>query len=406
MIEPPVDLSATVMEAASDVMTVEGVFMGEAPPFRQGSPLTGTRVRSGSNGVGVKMRQAVAAPTPPPDPLIERAAVRLRGRLLVPSDQAYQRLAQRMRPLDLTPVLRKTENDGEAVLLALPGAIQQSRPNIALAATLFVLTALSCLFVGAQMTDAAAASGQLNLNLLDGAPYAVSLLAILLAHEFGHYVTARRLGAPVSLPYFIPLPIGLGTLGAVINMPAPPRDRRQLLSIGAAGPLAGLLVAIPVLWYGLHISQVQPLPAHGYQLEGNSILYALVKFLEFGRWLPSGGYDVFISPVAMAGWVGLLVTSLNLIPAGQLDGGHIFYALFGARWSQRVVWVILAVLAGLCFFYTGWLLWLGLIFLVSRLPHTTLDDITGLTSGQRVLAAGMLLVFILVFIPVPWTLVP
>jgi membrane-associated protease RseP (regulator of RpoE activity) len=175
------------------------------------------------------------------------------------------------------------------------------------------------------------------------------------------------------------VPGGLGTLGAFINMKAPPRNRRHLLAISVTGPLAGLAVAVPILWLGLRLSYVEPPPPLPYMLEGNSVLYAALKYLVFGRFLPSGGVDVLIGQVAMAGWVGLLVTGLNLIPAGQLDGGHIVYALLGPRRARFVTWGVLAVLAGLSILWQGWLLWLGLVFLFSRFQDMPLDDLTGLT---------------------------
>jgi membrane-associated protease RseP (regulator of RpoE activity) len=276
-----------------------------------------------------------------------------------------------------------------------------------LALALFGLTVLSCLFVGAQMWEWVGASGQINTNLLDGVPFAATILAILVAHEFGHYLTARRLGSSTSLPYFIPMPFGpFGTLGAFISMAVPPRNRRHLLAIGAAGPLAGLVLAVPLLWLGLSLSHVQPLPPGGYQMEGNSLLYAVLKFLMFGKILPSGGEDVFIHPVAFAAWAGLLVTGLNLIPAGQLDGGHIVYALFGRKGARIVTWGVLAALVGLSFLWSGWVLWLGLVFLFSRLQDMPLDDLTELTRGQRAFAVGMIAIFFFVFTPIPLTLVP
>ncbi len=286
-----------------------------------------------SAAAGVLAIEDVIQPRPP------QRGVRVRGRLLMPSQQAYGLLAERLRPEGLTPVLRRDGGDAldpnRAVLMAVPGTWAQAPQRVRLALLLFGLTVLSCLYVGAQMPEEVMRRGVENWNLLDGLPFAAGLLGILAAHELGHYLMGRRLGAPVSLPYFIPMPFGpFGTLGAVISMVAPPRDRRQLVAVAAAGPLAGLLVAIPVLLLGLSMSHVQPVPPTGYMMEGNSFLYAGLKFLMFGQWLPSNGMDVFIHPVAFAGWAGLLVTGLNLIPAGQLDGGHLAFALLGERTSR------------------------------------------------------------------------
>ena len=343
----------------------------------------------------------VTAGVPPAD------SVRLRGRLLVAPDQAHERLLPRFRLLGRTPLLRRSDDGIRQEVLALPMTFTPTKARPVLALALFGLTVLSCLFVGAQMWEWVGASGQINLNLLDGVPFAATILAILVAHEFGHYLTARRLGSSTSLPYFIPLPFGpFGTLGAFISMSVPPRNRRHLLAIGAAGPLAGLVLAVPLLWLGLSLSHVQPLPPGGYQMEGNSLLYAALKFLMFGKLLPSGGEDVFIHPVAFAAWAGLLVTGLNLIPAGQLDGGHIVYALMGRKGARIVTWGVLAALVGLSFLWSGWVLWLGLVFLFSRLQDMPLDDLTELTRGQRAFAVGMIAIFFLVFTPIPLTLVP
>jgi membrane-associated protease RseP (regulator of RpoE activity) len=335
-------------------------------------------------------------------------SVRLRGRLLVPPDQAYDTLAERMKPLGCTPMLRRSEDGTRDEVLALSMTFSPAKPRPLLALALFGLTVISCLFTGAQMWDWVAASGQINLNLLDGAPFAAGLLAILLVHEFGHYLTSRRLGSSTSLPYFIPIPFGpFGTLGAFIRMAVPPRNRRHLLAIGAAGPLAGLILAVPILLLGLSLSQVQPLPAGGYQMEGNSLLYAALKYLMFGKFLPSGSEDVFIHPIAFAGWAGLFVTGLNLIPVGQTDGGHIMYALLGAKGARIMGWVLMAVVAGLMLFvWPNWWLWLVLMALFSRLQDMPFDDLTELTFRQRVFAVGMMVVFLLVFSPAPLTEVP
>jgi membrane-associated protease RseP (regulator of RpoE activity) len=332
-------------------------------------------------------------------------SIRIRGRLLMLPDAAYHLVAERMRPLGRTPVLRRAQEGDDQEILALPMTFGQTKSRVWPALVLFVLTVLSCLFAGAQMTEGAAA---INWHLLDGLPFAASLMVILTAHEFGHYLTARHLGSPTSLPYFIPMPVGpFGTLGAFITMGAPPRNRRHLLAIGAAGPLAGLALAVPLLWLGLSLSHVEPIPtAGGYTTMGNSLLLTGMTLLRFGRLLPAGGEDVFLHQVAFAGWAGLLVTALNLIPAGQLDGGHIMYALLGRKGARVVTWIVIAALAGLSFKWTGWLLWLALVLVFGRQQDMPLDDLTELTMGQRVFAAAMFLVFILVFVPVPMVNVP
>ena len=167
------------------------------------------------------------------------------------------------------------------------------------------------------------------------------------------------------------------------------------------------MLAVPLLWLGLSLSHVEPIPAGGgYTSMGSSLLLTGMTLLRFGRLLPSGGEDVFLHQVAFAGWAGLLVTALNLIPAGQLDGGHIMYALLGRKGARIVTWIVIAALAGLSFKWTGWLLWLALVLVFGRQQDMPLDDLTELTMGQRVFAAAMFLVFVLVFVPVPMVSVP
>ena len=186
-----------------------------------------------------------------------------------------------------------------------------------------------------------------------------------------------------------------------MRLQAPPRNRRALLALGAAGPLAGLVVAIPVLVIGLMMSRVQPLPiGEGFFQEGNSLLYLGIKYLLFGRILPSGGEDVFLHPVALAGWAGLFVTALNLIPAGQLDGGHVLYALIGEQ-AKKVTWGIIVVLLGLSFLWPGWILWVGLTYIFGRVHAIPFDDITSPTQGEKLVAILLLVVGAVVFVPIP-----
>jgi membrane-associated protease RseP (regulator of RpoE activity) len=200
----------------------------------------------------------------------------------------------------------------------------------ALPGLLFGLTFLSTLFVGASYVGVPF-EAMAGPRLLEGWTFAVPLMGILLAHELGHYVAGRLHGVDISPPFFIPMPLSLlGTMGAVIAMRSPLSDRRALLDVGAAGPLAGLVVALPVLAWGLVTSDVQPLPEEGtYIIEGRGLLYLAMLYAIHGP-LPDG-HDVFLSAPALAGWAGLLVTMINLIPVGQLDGGHVAYALFGER---------------------------------------------------------------------------
>jgi membrane-associated protease RseP (regulator of RpoE activity) len=264
-----------------------------------------------------------------------------------------------------------------------------------------------------------------------GGPYfAATLMGILLCHELGHYVIGRRRGVDVSLPYFIPVPpqVTLGTLGAVIRMRKPISDRNALFDVGAAGPIAGLVVAIPLLVVGLSLSDLVPIKPDG-AIEGNSILYALLKYAVFGRWLPSGGIDVQLHPMAFAGWVGLLITMINLMPIGQLDGGHVARAALGQsheKWSKRLHIALpgLGLVAGGVMFVvarrTGrgvvdsliyakdgvvpWLVWTVMLGWMRRQAgeyHPPVGE-TPLDPLRRRYAIAMLVIFFLIATPVPF----
>ncbi|MFC2031627.1 site-2 protease family protein, partial [Chloroflexota bacterium] len=274
--------------------------------------------------------------------------IRLRGRLQVPSDQAFPKIAARLREIDYTAVLRNDPELDLDVLLAIPGVQPlESGSRLWINGLLFLLTVLSTLFVGATWSDLVPPDADLVwilTHLWVGWPFALSLMVILTGHELGHYFAGRHYKVPVSLPYFIPMPVPpLGTMGAFIVMKGRTIDRRQMLTVGAAGPLVGFVLAVPILLIGLNLSSVQamtpPDPGTTIFLEGNSLLYLLLKFAVFGQILPGSGsvstalpalaeawtalvgtfpidrgYDVFISPVALAGWAGLLVTAFNLLP--------------------------------------------------------------------------------------------
>jgi len=336
--------------------------------------------------------------------------IQLQGQLLTYSEEAYDYIAAHFKDYGYTALLRQAPSSsagqsskGRVVVVALPGLVA-ARPSRELAPiVLFVLTVLSVLYAGALMQ---APDYEWALaHPLAGVPFALGLLSILIAHELGHYLVSRRLGVAASLPYFIPMPFNLfGTMGAIIRTREPMRNRRQVLAIGAAGPLTGLLVAIPILVVGLMRSTVQPISAQpGAFLEGNSILYAMLKFLVFGRFLPGGGVDVFLHPVAFGAWSALFVTGLNLFPAGQLDGGHVAYALFGrnAVWVSRLAVVVTLALV---LVWSGWWLFAVLLFIFGQRHADPLDEITPLTGREKMLAIGMLVIFVLLFMPVPMTI--
>jgi membrane-associated protease RseP (regulator of RpoE activity) len=323
--------------------------------------------------------------------------IRLEGQLLTEPEQAYQHMEASFRPLGYTPVLRETQSSVQITAVPLI-SVQPSRDSAAI--LLFALTVISMLFAGAwpQAPDLA----WMLKHPLAGLPFAAPLLGILLAHELGHYFMARHLGLATSLPYFIPMPLSpFGTMGAVIRMRAPMRNRRHLLAVGAAGPLAGLLVALPALIFGLTRSSVQPIPTQaGVIIEGNSLLYVALKLLVLGQILPRHGYDVFLHPTAFAAWAGLLLTGLNLTPAGQLDVGHIAYALLGKK-TRLLSRLAIVVCVALGFIYWGWFIFAVLLLLLGQRSAEPLDDATTLTTQQKMFAAFMLVLFVLLFTPVP-----
>ncbi|HEY6001558.1 MAG TPA: site-2 protease family protein, partial [Anaeromyxobacter sp.] len=292
---------------------------------------------------------------------------------------------------------------------------------------LFLATIVTTLLAGFEQSDLREHARTLSNVVRGGLPFAGTLVAILFTHEMGHYVLARRHGVQTTLPYFIPVPFGAGTLGAVIRMRSVIPSRRAVLDIGAAGPLAGLAVAVPLYLVGLSLSEVHTAPtaqsplsmsllsmirtlvsgeslfpeaATVPQFFGESLITWAARWLVVGRLQP--GTDVFLHPVAVAAWIGLLVTTLNLAPVGQLDGGHVLYALFGRRRALLVARLVSLglLLAGL-FVSWNWFLWWLLSRFVVGLGHPPALQEEELGGGRRAVAWASLALFVATFVPVP-----
>jgi membrane-associated protease RseP (regulator of RpoE activity) len=266
-------------------------------------------------------------------------------------------------------------------------------PGVNLA--LFFLTVASTFFIGALTPR--------GLDVAQGALFSATIMSILLSHEMGHYVAARYHQVKATLPFFIPFPIPgfslVGTLGAFIAILSPFPNRRALLDIGLAGPFAGFLVTLPALVVGILEAEVGAPSTEGLTL-GEPLLFKLMTvWLRPGL---TGGETLYIGPVGLAAWFGLLVTALNLLPIGQLDGGHASYALFrsGAHQLSRMTFFLLFPMV---YFGPSWLVWAALVYVLGiRRPHpTTLDDDEPLPRSRKIMGALGYLTFVLCFTPEP-----
>jgi membrane-associated protease RseP (regulator of RpoE activity) len=290
------------------------------------------------------------------------------------------------------------------------------RPRWWLHWLLFVLTFASTTIVGALtwggLTEDNVRRGLIGV-LTDrhfftvGLQFSIPLLIILTCHELGHYIAAQRHGLRATPPFFIPFPVpllGIGTLGAVIRIKDPIRDKRQLLDVGAAGPIAGFIALVPFLAYGIAASSIGEAPPGGTYLEfAEPMIYRLLESVirpDLG-----GDATLWLHPTGVAAWFGILVTLLNLLPFAQLDGGHITYALFGP-WHRRLAWPLVGVLAALGFLWPGWWLWV-VIVVVMRPQHPRIwDEARPLDPRRRLVAWIAIAIFVLCFMANPIRLVP
>lgn len=242
----------------------------------------------------------------------------------------------------------------------------------------------------------------LTTYYVNGPWYAITIMMILLAHELGHFFMCRKYHVAATMPYFLPLPFPpFGTFGAVIKMKGHIPDKRALFDIGATGPIMGLVFAIPAIIIGLILSDVRPVPSDTSQYLGlgEPILFSCISKLVVGQ-LPDG-MDIYLHPVAFAGWAGLFVTALNLLPIGQLDGGHILYALLGKKSSivYRIGIFVFCAIAILL--YPGWMVFAILLLIFGFKHPAPIDEAIRLDRKRRILGVILFIIFLISFTPVP-----
>jgi membrane-associated protease RseP (regulator of RpoE activity) len=358
----------------------------------------------------------------------ERGVRTFHGPLREAAATAYEKLKSAFAE-GTVPMLQEDERHG-AVIAILPKRVEEAtlerpvRPWVNW--LLFGLTILTTTWAGA---------AQQGVNLLNeparifvGLPYALGLMAVLGIHELGHYFAARYHGIRVTPPYFIPVPFALGTFGAFIQMRSPTENRRALFDVAVAGPLAGLAVAVPLLLFGLESSTVVPGAVIGGQVialgdaaapeemtppavvggtsVGSSLLLALLAKLTMPEALRYG-WVLQLSPLAFAGWLGIFITGLNLLPIGQLDGGHAARALFGHQGGSAIgslaMWSLLIL--GI-FVWPGLLTWALIVFFIAGVATPPLNDLTPVTPGRRWLGYATFAILFLILVPLPHALWP
>ena len=263
---------------------------------------------------------------------------------------------------------------------------------------LFILTFISTLAVGAMHEGINVLEEP--LKIYKGLPFSIALLLILLFHEFSHYLASRKHRIEASLPYFIPAPTLFGTFGAVIKMKSPITTKNALIDIGASGPIAGFIISVIVTIIGLYFSKIMPVhDTNNLIALGDSLLFKALTKAILGT-VPEN-HDVFLHPVALAGWIGFFVTSINLIPVGQLDGGHILYALIGEKHSTFSKLLIGVMFIMGFFLWEGWIIW-GVLLIVLGFKHPPIVySAMPLDPKRKIIGWISLAIFVLTFMPVP-----
>ena len=316
------------------------------------------------------------------------------GHLLTDADTALDLLEPRFAARGFTPMLQR--NGEDQLLIAVPGVTSAGRTRLWLHLLLVLATIGTTTLAGATLAGVNLARDP--AGILIGIPFSLTLMTILTAHELGHYFMGKWHRVQVSLPYFIPVPFSLGTFGAFIQMRSPIRNRRELFDVGFAGPIVGFVVALALLIFGLVLSDgLRAFRTFGPPL-GDSLLTSLLTNLL----RPQETATILSrNPIALAAYFGILLTGINLLPAGQLDGGHIAYALFGRSARPLAVATVVALFILGVLYWQGWFLWAGLIFVTGLRHATPLNDVTPIDRDRWLIAVGVLVIFVLTFIPQP-----
>jgi membrane-associated protease RseP (regulator of RpoE activity)/cbb3-type cytochrome oxidase subunit 3 len=329
------------------------------------------------------------------------------GKLRIPASAAFESLTKTL-GAGKTPLIQEDEVHGQSIIL-IPGGVRDeiltnpSRPMVHW--LLFFLTILTTTWAGAAHQGVNLISEPERFSV--GLPYSLGLMAILGFHELGHYFTARRHAINVTPPFFIPLPFALGTFGAFIKMRSPSQNRTALFDVAVAGPLAGLVIAIPALLIGLRSSTILPPDTEslghifGGTSVGSSLLFALLAKFSLGDALETG-HLIRLSPLAFAGWLGLLVTALNLLPIGQLDGGHMARAMFGTHTGRNIsriaMWTLLLLAV---FVWPGLMMWALIVFFIAGRSSPPLNDVTPISGGRRWLGYATFAILAAIIVPLP-----
>lgn len=309
------------------------------------------------------------------------------GSFFVISDYNHDKFSNLIKDLDVLGYIPFMESYAGSYRIGIATRPENGESRIHMNVILFIATVFTTIYAGYLFA---------GHNLFDGVAFAIALLGILGIHETAHYYAARKHKVKSTLPYFIPAPTLIGTFGAVINVKSPIPDRNSLFDLGFSGPLAGIIVAIPVLIIGIHLSTIVPIASQTVALSNPPIITILMYFM-----LPPipAGYALQIHPLVFAGWVGIIVTLLNLMPVAFLDGGHIVRSLFTERIHKIIS--IIGVLVTLVLQWYPMAVLMMLILVLNKRHPGALDDVSRLTLWRKGMAVVMLIIFILCLTPAP-----